>query len=109
MPSAFKFPVLCGPSCCRLTSCLALCCVYWFGLFPVCRRLDSEMKMGLARRLDTQLNENGALQDEIDVLKRELIRLTSASSAGGSGAGADGVLCSCLQFTPPPPIAPSLR
>jgi hypothetical protein len=71
-----------------------------FGLRPPCRRLDSEFKMELARRLDAQLNENGALQDEMDVLKRELARLTAAlaAPAGGSGAGADGASCSWLQL-----------
>jgi hypothetical protein len=53
------------------------------------RRLDSEMKMELARRLDAALMEHGVLQDEIERLKWDLSQAASraAGASGGDGSG----------------------
>ncbi len=80
---------------CALASC-HLCIVF-------CRRKDSEMKMELARRLDSHLSETAALQDEIDQLKTQLHRLTTAAAAGGDGTRG----CRPVELahsTAPPPI-----
>ncbi len=55
------------------------------GTFPTNRRLDSEMKMELARRLDSALMDNNALQEEIEKLRWDLDAMARATAPSGEG------------------------
>lgn len=49
------------------------------------KRLDSEMKMELARRLDSALMDNNALQEEIEKLRWDLDAMARATAPSGEG------------------------